>query len=383
MDMSGGSVQIDRETTPSPLNFILSDEEEKDRFKEAMEKFLEDITGTCEADDESEPKFLDSPLHTSVEDGKTNLDTLNSEDKCMVKKRKRIAKRTATWIPSRRQKKPKGMPKRPLSAYNLFFRSQRAKIITETEMASQGTTKKVTFEQLGKLIGKKWRELGLIDREMYSEAAESESNRYRKEMKAYRKMKNRSTKQFNEETSSKLPTVPVDTIDESVPTNSSLRIGHSRGIESDSLYSQQQVSTSLHASNPKISAFASVGVRKTCSPVIASSSTPIHNVARWSSSTLVEELGTRQYNLKSPTSPPPTSSQLSRDYQSLEQVLPTTLLLSQVTNPSLLPPGMEIIVIEDGVQRKYRVEYKCFSMASEVALQYFESLARRRGGFGL
>jgi len=83
--------------------------------------------------------------------------------------------------PSRRagKKKPKGMPKRPLSSYNIFFKRERLRIYERTG------SKRVTFEELGKEIGRKWRELSQNGRREYDALAEEEIRRYRKERDAY------------------------------------------------------------------------------------------------------------------------------------------------------------------------------------------------------
>ena len=45
------------------------------------------------------------------------------------------------------------------------------------------------------------------------------------------------------------------------------------------------------------------------------------------------------------------------------------------SNKMLLPPGMEIILSDnDGKERKYCVEYKCYSMPREEAHQFIQSI---------
>jgi HMG (high mobility group) box len=126
-----------------------------------------------------------------------------------------------------RPKKPKNKPKRPLSAYNLFFKDERAKILSnipdkpeEDEegasgedgekaikkeegedggAAEEGEKKKpasgkkrkrvphgkIGFESLAKIVGQRWKELPPEDLEQYKKRAEEDMKRYRKEMEAY------------------------------------------------------------------------------------------------------------------------------------------------------------------------------------------------------
>lgn len=89
---------------------------------------------------------------------------------------------------SRRKKKPPGMPKRPLSAYNLYFQAERAKILArQNESGHHGP--RIGFEGLGKIIGKQWRDLRQAEKRKYDKLAETDSERYRKEMETYNEMK--------------------------------------------------------------------------------------------------------------------------------------------------------------------------------------------------
>ena len=125
-----------------------------------------------------------------------------------------VAPKSPSKIPvsSRRpsRKKPKDKPKRPLSAYNYFFKEEREKIlkllegdkevendpstddyISEAELEKlrkndkDGTHKSPKFEELGKLIGTRWKALPPDRLTRYSELASEDTERYRKEMTAY------------------------------------------------------------------------------------------------------------------------------------------------------------------------------------------------------
>jgi hypothetical protein len=124
-----------------------------------------------------------------------------------------------------RPKKPKNKPKRPLSAYNIFFKDERAKILStipdkgedeedgadedgenkavkkedgEEGAGEDGEKKKssskkrkrvphgkIGFESLAKIVGQRWKELPPDEMEQYKKRAEEDMKRYRKEMEAY------------------------------------------------------------------------------------------------------------------------------------------------------------------------------------------------------
>ena len=89
--------------------------------------------------------------------------------------------RNKTLAPSRRKKKRKNIPKRPLSAYNYFFQQERADLM----IGNAEIPTKVGFEDLGKIVGKKWKSLSITQREPFAKQANKDSERYRKEMKDY------------------------------------------------------------------------------------------------------------------------------------------------------------------------------------------------------
>lgn len=108
------------------------------------------------------------------------------------------------------KRKPKDKPKRPLSAYNYFFKEERAKISNAIccddinrqkkidpdltadliEKLKKGNGR-VSFEELGKLIGLRWKDINSDPERAsyYASLAEADKGRYKIDMEAYNKMK--------------------------------------------------------------------------------------------------------------------------------------------------------------------------------------------------
>lgn len=72
-----------------------------------------------------------------------------------------------------------GEPKRPLNAYNIFFRHYRQELLS--------IHGKVGFEEMGKSIGAKWKSMGKADRAPFLQMAEQEKKVYKEAMKEYKK----------------------------------------------------------------------------------------------------------------------------------------------------------------------------------------------------
>lgn len=77
-------------------------------------------------------------------------------------------------------KKPKDAPKRPLSAYNIFFKKERLKILEASEPGTAG------FENLAKTVGKRWKALPSEEMSYFQKMASQDSERYKNEMEKYR-----------------------------------------------------------------------------------------------------------------------------------------------------------------------------------------------------
>jgi hypothetical protein len=88
-----------------------------------------------------------------------------------------------------RQKQPKDKPKRPLSAYNIFFKEERVQLLATASggKAPRTINGKIGFENLAKLIGGKWQGLKPSEVEYYKEKAGVDMQRYKEEMEAYKR----------------------------------------------------------------------------------------------------------------------------------------------------------------------------------------------------
>ncbi|KAL3937127.1 MAG: hypothetical protein SGBAC_007694 [Bacillariaceae sp.] len=113
----------------------------------------------------------------------------NADDLPQKKKRKPRKPPAVAW------KKPKGMPKRPLSAYNLFFKVQRGAIMSarakdKSEAALKRSKKEtvgIGFANLARTIADKWQSLDDNDKSEFLEQAAEEKTRYKQEMVVWRK----------------------------------------------------------------------------------------------------------------------------------------------------------------------------------------------------
>lgn len=76
-------------------------------------------------------------------------------------------------------------PKRPLSAYNIFFKEERLRLLDSIDKThGKG---KISFESLGKIVGGRWRDLDSDKVGYYKAKADDDLRRYRKETEEYNK----------------------------------------------------------------------------------------------------------------------------------------------------------------------------------------------------
>ena len=297
-------------------------------------------------------------------------------------------KKKSEYIPiSRRKKKPKGMPKRPLSAYNLYFQAERTKIIANQQ---EGNGPRIGFEGLGKIIGKQWRDLSSIDKKDYEKLAKKDSERYRKEMDIYHEMK---AKRFEEEDrraalhtpvlsgiASSTTSVEASSFDANfVKRQASLQMVQvGEGFGNSVLFSHPPESmvsaiSSLPTGTASVS-YRPVHVEQHISP-------PRHALEHnsfWDALNSRSGVGAVQGSSPNLHFSQPTSAHRSELLQ-YDGVGPGqgAAMAAQAprNNNRPMPPGMEVVLSDrNGIDRKYRVQYTCYSMTRENANKYIESL---------
>jgi len=74
-----------------------------------------------------------------------------------------------------------------MSAYNFFFREERANILSESTKKTEGgeEAEPTSFEDIGRIIGQRWRAIDPDELAKYKEMAKKDSERYRDEMKSF------------------------------------------------------------------------------------------------------------------------------------------------------------------------------------------------------
>jgi HMG (high mobility group) box len=128
-------------------------------------------------------------------------------------------------------KKPKDKPKRPLSGYNLFFQSERKKLIamlpevanleeyglTERERKAKHRKMhgKIGFAELARNIAKKWNSLDDTEKAVFEACARTEKEKYQEELDKWKTTngfvrKRRKRSRTNKVATSCLPVIPVE-----------------------------------------------------------------------------------------------------------------------------------------------------------------------------
>lgn len=121
---------------------------------------------------------------------------------------KPVAHKATKTCKKRSWKKPKDKPKRPLSAYNLFFQRERNTILaslpSDNEPINDGLTEeqrrrkhrkthgKIGFADLARMIATKWKNCDEESRSMFEAQANIEKDRYKRELAEWKSSQDES-----------------------------------------------------------------------------------------------------------------------------------------------------------------------------------------------
>lgn len=107
-----------------------------------------------------------------------------------AKSTKPVVHKKKTW------KKPADKPKRPLSAYNLFFQHERNRIVGESPAGADGNKRKhrkshgkIGFESLAKTIANKWKTLDKASKRPFEQQAKREKAIYAQKLQAWHELR--------------------------------------------------------------------------------------------------------------------------------------------------------------------------------------------------
>jgi hypothetical protein len=129
----------------------------------------------------------------STKDENVNLMTKTAKPE-VPKKAKKVVKAKSNAGKKKRRHKPKDFPKRPLSAYNIFFKETREQILIDNEGKED-----IAFQTMAKEIAARWKELEPGKRERVDSLAKEDMKRYREEVKNYEEMMVKKCRKDQEE----------------------------------------------------------------------------------------------------------------------------------------------------------------------------------------
>ena len=277
---------------------------------------------------------------------------------------------------SRRKKKPKGMPKRPLSAYNLYFQAERAKILSKQEEGKP----RIGFEGLGKIIGKQWRDLSSVEKKKYAKLAEKDSERYRKEMDVYQEMKAKRLAEEDRKAGEETPVLSKLTSSRVSSPNfmkeqTSLRTIPVREVVGSSAilpHPPESMVSAVAALPPGATSVSYRPIRVEQAP-----SAPLYGIVQSNSFSdprypAIRTDPSSQYLPQHPIT-------LASEPPSYDTAAPKKGEATRSPNCPM-PPGMEVVLADrNGIDRKYSVQYTCYSMTRENANKYIDSITKRAG----
>lgn len=137
--------------------------------------------------------------------GKKSYTSSDDDDKVVAAKGK-------TAMRKKRRNKPKDYPKRPLSAYNVFFKETREEIIaTNSNEEGEKRDHKLDFQAMAKEIASRWKNLDKKERDRVEKLAKKDMLRYRDEVKVYEEEMVKKNREEREEAAAKAVKQAEDT----------------------------------------------------------------------------------------------------------------------------------------------------------------------------
>eukprot|EP00934_Nitzschia_sp_Nitz4_P008188 Nitzschia sp. Nitz4//scaffold112_size70979//28361//29865//NITZ4_005901-RA/size70979-snap-gene-0.131-mRNA-1//1//CDS//3329533262//8178//frame0 len=353
----------------SPLAFDWGDDAFGDKNKiDLLDPFLESNDGSFVSEEQLEYSTETTPRPLAMLDTVTPKTEETQSTSGGESKKRSLQASTGTGESSggfsRRKKKPKGMPKRPLSAYNLYFQSARAKILATAE----GEGQKIGFEGLGKIIGKKWRDISAADRKVYETLAEKDGERYRKEMEAFNELKAKRKEAEERESESRF--------NASLPRTTTPQPS---AFESTSSYIMRSPNTNQSSDGFVVAPMGGATVEVTSREEFSR----LHNMtapapmpyggapASFGNPPSAENIS------PCPPYPPSYESSMHHAGGSRHPMMGMAQGVEPVAPPDgfQMPPGMEIVLSDRaGKDRKYRVQYNCYSMPRDAAQKFIQNL---------
>jgi len=130
--------------------------------------------------------------------GKQDYSSSDDEEKVVPAKGKAALRK-------KRRNKPKDYPKRPLSAYNVFFKETRESIIaTNSNGDGEKRDHKLDFQTMAKEIASRWKNLEKTERDRVEKLAKKDMLRYRDEVKVYEEEMVKKNREQREEAAAKI-----------------------------------------------------------------------------------------------------------------------------------------------------------------------------------
>lgn len=191
------------------------DEESLPTFPEFRIEFVS-VDESCEEktiqEEDTSTSFSNESILDKISEDGNHREKRSEGSIKKSRKRKQFSKDEATETPKKKRgrgrpkgwKKDKDHPKNALTAYNLFFRDERKKVLSSIEVSDDTKNTrlsnrnrkgrsdphgKISFSELGKTIGQNWRNASEETKGKYNEMALVEKIEYEKKVEEYKRKK--------------------------------------------------------------------------------------------------------------------------------------------------------------------------------------------------